>query len=203
PLQQQMDLRTTADWLIRPRLLQVPGVAEVLVVGGERKQYQVQVDPAALLDFDVTLMQVEQAVKDNNLNAVGGFTQEGQQERPIRVIGRLGPWPAKVIDDLKKVPVKTHSQRHVLLEQVAHVEEGPQPKRGDGSIDGHAGVVITVAKQPHVDTRGLTDSIRKALEATEATLPPDHVINTELFQLRNFIDRGIYYVGEALVLGAV
>src|SRR5439155_18865686 len=86
PLQQQMDLRTTADWLIRPRLLQVPGIAEVLVMGGERKQYQVLLDPAALLDHDVTLMQVEQAIKDNNLNASGGFTMEGQQERPIRVI---------------------------------------------------------------------------------------------------------------------
>src|SRR5205807_4720312 len=82
---QQMDLRITADWVIRPRLLQVPGIAEVLVMGGDRKQYQVLVDPNALLEYDVTLQQVEQAVKGNNLNASGGFTVEGQQERPIRV----------------------------------------------------------------------------------------------------------------------
>ena len=80
PAQQQMDLRTTADWVIRPRLLQVPGIAEVLVMGGDRKQYQVLVDPNALLEYDVTLQQVEQAVKDNNLNASGGFTVEGQQD---------------------------------------------------------------------------------------------------------------------------
>src|SRR5262249_50723647 len=66
--QQQMDLRTTADWVIRPRLLKVSGVAEVFILGGERKQYQVLLDPAALLEYDVTLQQVEQALKDNNLN---------------------------------------------------------------------------------------------------------------------------------------
>lgn len=203
PLQQQMDLRTTADWVIRPRLLQVPGIAEVLVMGGDRKQYQVLVDPNALLEYDVTLQQVEQAVKDNNLNASGGFTVEGQQERPIRVIGRLGPLTQKVADDLKKVPVKTHSHRNILLSQVAKIEEGPEPKRGDGGIDGSPGVVITIVKQPHTDTRGLTDNIKKALRATEEALPADHVINTDLFQLRTFIDRGVYYVGEALVIGAV
>jgi HME family heavy-metal exporter len=202
-LEQQMDLRTTVDWVIRPRLLQVPGVAEVLVKGGERKQYQVLVDPDALLDHKVSLQQVEQAVRENNLNASGGFTVEGQKERPIRVIGRLGPLPRQVVDDLRKVPVKTQLEHNVLLEHVARIEEGPELKRGDGSIDGSPGVVITIAKQPHVDTRGLTDRIKAALRATEETLPADYVINTDLFQLKNFIDRGIYFVGEALVIGAV
>jgi HME family heavy-metal exporter len=203
PLQQQMDLRTTADWTLRPRLLQVPGIAEVLVMGGDRKQYQVLVDPDALLEFEVTLQQVEQAVKDNNLNASGGFTVEGQKERPVRFLGRLGPVPQKVADGLRKVPVKTTAHRSVLLEQVARVAEGPEPKRGDGSINGSPGVVITVVKQPHFDTRRLTDDIKKALRAVEESLPADHAINTDLFQLRGFIDRGIYYVGEALVIGAV
>jgi HME family heavy-metal exporter len=201
-LQQQMDLRATADWVIRPRLLQVPGIAEVLVMGGDRKQYQVLVDPNALLEFDVTLQQVEQAVKDNNLNASGGFTFEGQKERPIRVIGRLGPQTPKVADDLRKVPIKAHAHRNILLSQVARIEEGPEPKRGDGSINGSPGVVITVVKQPHTDTRGLTDNIKAALRTAGEALPADYVINTDLFQLRGFIDRGIYYVGEALVLGA-
>jgi CzcA family heavy metal efflux pump len=203
PLQQKMDLRTTADWTIRPRLLQVPGIAEVLVMGGDRKQYQVLVDPNALLEYDVTLQHVEQAIKENNLNASGGFTVEGQKERPIRVIGRLGPLTQKVLDELKVAPVKTHSHRNILLSQVASVEEGPEPKRGDASIDGNPGVVMTIVKQPHTDTRGLTDHIKKALSATEEALSADHVINTDLFQLRTFIDRGIFYVSEALVIGAV
>ncbi|MBA4064370.1 MAG: CusA/CzcA family heavy metal efflux RND transporter [Isosphaera sp.] len=202
PLQQQMDLRATADWVVRPRLLQIPGVAEVLVMGGDRKQYQVLVDPDALLEHDVTLGQVERAVRDNNLNASGGFTAEGQAERPVRVIGRLGPLPEKVVDDLRKVPVKTTPHRTVLLGQVARVEEGPEPKRGDGSIDGHPGVVITVVKQPHADTRGLTDAVKAALRSVEEGLPADLAVNTDLFQLKTFIDRGVYHVGEALVLGA-
>ncbi|MBX7102603.1 MAG: efflux RND transporter permease subunit [Gemmataceae bacterium] len=202
PMQQQMDVRTTADWVLRPRLLQLPGVAEVLVLGGDRKQFQVLVDPDALLEYDVTLQQVEQAVKDNNLNASGGFTVEGQRERPVRFIGRLGPMPQKVADDLRKVSVKTTSHRNVLLEQVATVEEGPEPKRGDGGIDGHPGVVITVVKQPHVDTRSVTDEIKTSLRTAEEALTADYVINSDLFQLRTFIDRGIYYVGEALVIGA-
>ncbi len=109
----------------------------------------------------------------------------------------------KVADDLQKVPVKTHAHRNIFLGQVARIEEGPEPKRGDGSIDGSPGAVITVVKQPHTDTRGLTDNIKKALRSTEEALPADHVINLELFQLRTFIDRGVYYVGEALVIGAV
>jgi HME family heavy-metal exporter len=201
-LQQQMDLRTTADWVIRPRLLQVPGVAEILVMGGDRKQYQVLVDPNALLEYDVSLQQVGQAVKDNNINTSGGFTIEGQKERSVRVMGRLGPQPQKIVDELKKVPVKTTPHRSILLEQIAKVADGPEPKRGDGSIDGNPGVVITIVKQPHVDTRALTNNVKRALRATEEALPTDHVINTDLFQLKNFIDRGIYYVGESLGLGA-
>jgi HME family heavy-metal exporter len=104
---------------------------------------------------------------------------------------------------LLKVPVKLNSDRAVLLKQVANVQEGPAPKRGDASVDGNPGVVITVVKQPHADTRKLTDEVKKALRETAATLPADIYINTNLFQLKNFIDRGIYYVEEALIIGAV
>src|SRR5262249_46228324 len=89
------------------------------------------------------------------------------------------------------------------LGQVARIEEGPAPKRGDASIDGHPGVVITVVKQPHADTRKLTDEVKAALREVGGTLPADVAINTDLFQLKSFIDRGIYYVEEALVIGAV
>ncbi len=198
----QRSLRTFADWVVRPRLLKIPGVAEVFVQGGDRKQYQVLVDPAALLDYGVTLMDVEKAIKDNNLNASGGFAVQGDTERPIRLIARLGPDPKKVIEDMAQIPIKTTPQRTILLEQVAKVVEGSQFKRGDGSVNGQPGIVLTIAKQPHIDTRNLTDQIVSALRAVEASLPADIIINPELFQLRNFIDRGIYNVGEALVIGA-
>jgi CzcA family heavy metal efflux pump len=200
--ERRRSLRTLADWVIRPRLLKIPGVAEVFVQGGERKQYQVLVDPAALLDYGVTLMDVEKAIKDNNLNSSGGFAVQGDVERPIRLIGRLGPDPKKVIDDILQIPVKSTPQRTILVDQVAKVVEGSQFKRGDGAINGDPGVVLTVAKQPHIDTRSLTDQIVAALAQVESSLPPDVIINPNLFQLRNFIDRGIYNVGEALVIGA-
>ncbi|MBA4066550.1 MAG: CusA/CzcA family heavy metal efflux RND transporter [Isosphaera sp.] len=202
PLEERMDIRTTADWLVRPRLLKLPGIAEVIVMGGDRKQYQVLVDPDRLQEYNVSLQEVEEAIKSNNLNSSGGFIEEGQSERPVRVIARLGPVPQKVLADLRQVPVKTTLDRAVLLGHVATIEEGPAPKRGDASIDGHAGVVITIVKQPHADTRKLTEDVKAVLRDTEASLPPDTVVNTDLFQLKSFIDRGVYYVEEALLLGA-
>ncbi|HJQ82051.1 MAG TPA: efflux RND transporter permease subunit [Lacipirellulaceae bacterium] len=202
PLEDRMDLREISDWIVRPRLLKLPGIAEVIIMGGDVKQYQVLVDPAKLQEYNVSLQDIEVAIKANNLNASGGFLEEGQTERPVRVIGRLGPMPEQVIDDLLKVPVKLNSHRAVLLKHVANVQEGPAPKRGDASVDGNPGVIVTVVKQPHADTRKLTDQVKKALRETEATLPADIHINTNLFQLKNFIDRGIYYVEEALIIGA-
>lgn len=199
----QMALRTIGDWVIRPRLLKVTGVAEVFLQGGDRKQYQVLIDPAALIEYDVTLQEVEQALKASNINTSGGFAIQGETERPIRILGRLGPDSKVVLEDLRKVPIKVNAERSVLLGQVATIAEGPQSKRGDGSVNGRIGVVFTLVKQPHVDTRSLTDHLDAALREAEASLPADIVINSELFRLKNFIDRGIFNVGEALVVGAV
>jgi len=196
-------LRTLADWVIRPRLLKEPGVAEVIVLGGDRKQYQVLVDPEKLLEYGVTLEDVDKALAANNANASGGFLEDGLSESPVRVIGRLGPDPAKVLEDLRKIPVKPGEQRVVLLAQVAAVREGPAPKRGDAGVDGADGVVITIVKQPHADTRAVTNRVKAALREASGSLPPGITLNTDLFQLKDFIDRGIYYVGEALVIGGV
>ena len=201
--EQLMSLRTTADWVVRPQLLKISGVAEVFIQGGDRKQYQILVNPQALLEYDVTLQQVEQALAESNLNTSGGFAVTGETERPIRILGRLGPDAQRVVRDLRMIPIKDDPIRPVLLENVARVVEGPQLKRGDGSVNGHSGAVFTLVKQPHVDTRQLTDHVAAALSEVEASLPADIVINSDLFRLKNFIDRGIFNVGEALVIGAV
>jgi CzcA family heavy metal efflux pump len=201
--EQHMDLRSLADWVVRPRLLQIPGVAEVFVQGGDRKQFQILVNPTALLEFGVTLQQVEQALAESNINASGGFAVQGESERPIRILGRLGPDTQHVIEDLRKVSVKENELRPVLLEDVARVTVGKEFPRGDGSINGIPGIVFTIAKQPHVDTRALTTSLADALADVEARLPADIVVNSELFQLKKFIDRGLFNVAEALVIGAV
>ena len=199
---QLLELRTIADWVIRPRLLKVSGVAEVFMQGGDRKQYQVLLDPTALLEYDVTVQDVERALRESNINASGGFAIKGESERPIRILGRLGTGGRSVIDDLLKIPVAKSSKRSILLEQVASVVEGPELKRGDGSVNGQSGIVFTVVKQPHVDTRKLTDSAAIAFTEVEASLPADIIINSELFRLKNFIDRGVFNVAEALAIGA-
>jgi CzcA family heavy metal efflux pump len=201
--EQHMALRTIADWVVRPRLLKIPGVAEVFIQGGDRKQYQVLVDPRSLLEYDVSLQQVEEALRQSNINTSGGFAVQGETERPIRILGRLGPEMHQVLEDLRNIPVKKTTQRPILLQNVARVIEAPQFKRGDGSVNGQPGVVFTIAKQPHVDTRRLTDQITEALQEVEDSLPADIIIDSELFRLKNFIDRGIFNVGEALVIGAV
>ena len=141
-LQQQMDLRATVDWIIRPRLLRIPGIAEVIVMGGERKQYHVEVNPERLVDYRVSLQQVEDALADNNLNTSGGFTEEGDEERAIRVMGRLGPQTDEVLSQLRQIPVDAQGGRPVTVQQVADVKVGAPPKRGDATVDGRFGILV-------------------------------------------------------------
>jgi HME family heavy-metal exporter len=209
--QRQLALRTLADWAVRPRLLKTSGIAQVIAMGGGRKQYQVLVDPVKLNEYGVTLPQVEDALRANNVNHTGGFSVAGGFETPIRVIGRLGPDAWQVVADLRLITVKPPEKhepgavagRPVLLRDVARVAEGAQIKRGDSTVNGYPAVALTITKQPHVDTRDLTDRVKAALVDVEKTLPPDVLIETNLYQLRDFIDRGVFNVGEALVVGAL
>ena len=210
-LNRALALRTLADWVVRPRLLKISGVAQVLTVGGGRKQYQVLVDPYAMAEYKVSLHDVEAALRANNVNTTGGFADRGGFEKPIRVIGRLGPRPEQVVAELKLIVVKPSPPpepgkplgRPVLLEHVAKVVEGAQIKRGDASVNGDPGVVITVVKQPNTDTRTLTAAVEAATREIEPSLPADVIAEPGVYQLRGFIDRGVYNVGEALVIGAI
>ena len=210
-LQRQLSLRTLADWVVRPRLLKTTGIAQVITMGGGRKQYQVLVDPVKLAEYGVTLQQVEEALRANNVNHTGGFSVAGGTETPIRVIGRLGPSAEQVAVDLRTITVKPPEKhapgetegRPVLLQDVARVSEAAQIKRGDSTINGYPAVALTISKQPRVDTRALTDAVKAALKEAETSLPPDVIVETDLYQSRDFIDRGVFNVAEALVIGAV
>ena len=193
-----MDVRTLADWAVRPRLLTIPGVAQVITMGGGRKQYQVKIDAAKLQSCNVTLDDVEQALIESNQNGTGGYLERGSREFLVRGIGRV-----QAKDDLEQLVVKAHGERSVLLRDVAVVVEGPQVKRGDSSVNGHPSVVLTIAKQPTADTRSLTDQIEHALEDLKPSLPADIEIDSSIFQQRKFIDLGIHNVLEALRDGAV
>jgi len=193
-----MEVRTLADWVVRQRLLTIPGVAQVVTMGGGRKQFQVLVNPELLVTYDVTLQDVERAVGASNANATGGYLNIGANEYLVRGLGRL-----KSLDELNNVVVKTNVKRPVLLRQVARIVEGAQVKRGDSSVNGQPAVILTISKQPGVDTRHLTDLVIAALKEMQPTLPADIRINAEVYQQKGFIELSIRNIIEALREGSV
>jgi CzcA family heavy metal efflux pump len=193
-----MQVRTFAEWVVRPRLLTIPGVSQVIPMGGGRKQFQVLVDPDRLAALNVTLAEVEASIGEANQNATGGYLERGSMEYLVRGLGRI-----KSKEDLAQSVVKSSQERPVLLRDVASVEERPQLKRGDSSVNGHPAVVLTIGKQPTADTRQLTEEITRTFESLRGSLPKDIELVTELYQQREFIDRGIHNVFEALRDGAI
>jgi HME family heavy-metal exporter len=203
-----LDVRTLADWVVRQRLLTIPGVSQVFTMGGGRKQYQVLVNPDELLRYGVTLQDVKRACAESNQNATGGYLDEqGPNEFLVRSLGRL-----QSIRDLEQVVVKMRDGKPVLLPQVARVIEGAQVKRGDssafvknkdGSFAGGPAVVLTVNKQPNADTSRVTDEIMDALAELGPSLPDDIRIQPELYSQKAFIDRAIENVVAALRDGGI
>ena len=203
-----MEIRTLADWVVRQRLLTIPGVSQVLPMGGGRKQFQVLVNPDSMLSFGVNLHEIEAALEKSNSNVTGGYLDgQGPNEFLVRSLGRL-----QSVEDLRKLVVKIRSGRPVLLTQVANVIEGPEVKRGDSSAfvreeDGRfAGgpcVILTVNKQPGTDTRQLTEHVTDALKELQTSLPPDIRIAPELYQQKTFIDLAIDNVIAALRDGGI
>src|SRR6266699_414907 len=172
-----MELRSLADWVIRPRLLGVPGVAQVMIIGGDTKQYQVLVDPAKLRDYGLTLKEVRDAVGGANVNASGGFMERPDLEYFVRARGRVN-----TLDDLANSVVAVRNTTPILVKNVADVRIGPAIKRGDGSFNMHSDVVATIQKQPNANTLEVTAQIEAALAGLKSTLPDDVTIDTKAFQ---------------------
>ena len=193
-----LELRTIADWQVRQRLLTIPGISQVIVIGGGRKQYQVLADVHQMHTYDVSLNELEQALRDSNLNVSGGYVNIDSRETLVRGLGRITS-----VDDIRKVAIKRNGTRAVLVEDVATVAEQPQVKRGDASVNGSDAVVLNIQKQPSVDTRQLTYEVEQAIAGLQETLPKDVVIDATLYQQREFIDYGISNVAEALRDGSV
>lgn len=196
--QPPMELRTVADWTIRRRLLAVPGVAQVVPIGGEVKQYQVLADPARMLATGVTLEEVLRAAEGSNENASGGVFMDRGQEYVIRGIGRI-----ERVEDIGKTVVAVRGGIPVLLSQVSDVRIGAAPRYGDGSIDAKPGIVLAVQKQPGTNTLELTARIEAALADIQGTLPTGMKIHSELFRQADFITTAVDNVVEALRDGAI
>jgi HME family heavy-metal exporter len=203
-----LKVRTLADWVVRQRLLTIPGVSQVFAMGGGRQQFQVLVNPDLMLSFGVNLHEIEAALQKSNSNVTGGYLDnQGPNEFLVRSLGRI-----QSVEDLRKLVVKIRGGHPVLLAQVAKVVAGPEIKRGDSSaflrqagdkFAGGACVVLTVNKQPGTDTRQLTERVTEALTELRASLPPDVRIAPQLYQQARFIDLAIDNVEAALRDGGI
>jgi HME family heavy-metal exporter len=203
-----MQLRTLADWVVRPRLLTIPGVSQVIVMGGERKQFQVLVDPNQLLRYDVTLHDIKQALRESNQNTAGGYLDEqGPNEYLVRAIGRV-----QSVEQMERIVVARRGEQSIRLSQVATIAEGAQVKRGESAAyarDEHAAltggpaVLLTIQKQPDADTRKVTDEVVAALEQMQSALPSGVRLLPDLYQQKAFIDLAIENVAEALRDGGI
>ncbi len=202
-----IELRTQADWIVRQRLLSIPGVAQVFTMGGGRKQFQVQIDQDALIRYGLTIENVRLAVEHSNANATGGYLdQRGSDELLVRAIGRI-----ETVDDLKRVAVTVRNGRPISLSMLANVVEAPQLKRGDASafvraddshFSGGPSVVLTVSKQPGADTRSITQQIHAAINEIKPSLSAGIRIES-LYAQEHFIERAIENVMVALRDGGI
>ena len=200
-----LDLRTLADWTIRPRLLSTGGVAQVAVLGGDIKEYQIQLDPERMRHYGVTLGQVLSATRGMNLNANGGVIYEYGNEYIVR-----GLTATTDTELLGKTVVKSATESDgslaapVLLEDVADVRIGAQtPKLGLASERGKPAVLLTVTKQPATSTLELTGKLEAALQDLQKNLPPDVKVSTDIFRQSRFIESSIGNVRKSLVEGGI
>lgn len=194
------DLRTIADWTIRPRLLSTGGVAQVAVMGGDIKEYQILMDPGKMRRHGVSMDEVIYAVKGMNQNASGGTLYEYGNEYIVR-----GLLSTNDIDELKKAVVKTSENGlPITLDAIADVRIGPKtPVLGVASNDGKPAVLLTVTKQPNTNTLALTGKLDNALDELKANLPADVKINSQIFRQSRFIDSSIDNVKKSLIEGAI
>ena len=193
------DLRTLADWTIRPRLLATGGVAQVAVLGGEVKEYQIQLSPEKMMHYDVSLGEVMEVVSGMNQNATGGTLYEYGNEYIIR-----GMLSTNDVDEIGRTVVKRVGGAPLLLNHIAEVKIGDQrPKFGMASLRTEPAVILTVTKQPNTSTLELTKKLDATLEDLKRELPADVKVTTDVYRQERFINSSIDNVKSALIEGAI
>ena len=196
-----LDLRTIADWTIRPRLLSTGGVAQVAVLGGDIKEYQVQLDPERMRHYGVTLSEVMNITREMNLNANGGVLYEYGNEYIVR-----GVLSTDKVDQIAKAVVRSNGVfgAPILLEDIADVQVGAKlPKLGTASERGKHAVLLTVTKQPATSTLELTDKLEASLQDLQKNLPADVKVSTDIFRQSRFIESSIGNVQKSLLEGGI
>ncbi len=189
-----MQMREIADFVIRPRLLSIAGVSQIIPIGGAVRQFRITPNVAALAGLDITPDQIEKAIRSFGGNTGGGFVDQNDREYLIRNVGRTTR-----LEDLRNVVVMTREGQPILLSQVAAVEYGARVKRGDAGVDGAPAVIISVQKQPGADTVKLTGEVEAALAELGRGLPAGITTDKVLFRQANFISASLGNVERVLV----
>ena len=194
-----LDLRTIADWTVRPRLLSTGGVAQVDVLGGDIKEYQIQLDPKRMRHYGVSMSEVMAVTEDMNLNANGGVLYEFGNEFIVR-----GMLSTTRLEEMAKAVVKTVENFPVKLEDIADVKIGAKvPKLGTASERGKSAVLLTVTKQPATSTLDLTAKLEASLKDLQKNLPADVKVSTDIFRQSRFIESSIGNVKKSLFEGGI
>src|SRR3954471_6284894 len=193
-----METRTVAETVVRRRLLAVPGVSQVIATGGGQKQYQVLANAQRLRSYNVTLKDVETALKAGNRNSSAGFMVAGGQEYLIQGVGRV-----RTEADIGSVAITTVGTRPVLVRDVAEVRVGPALKRGEGSHNGEPAVILGIQKQPGANTLELTRTLDATLDDIQRTLPAGMTIDRHIFRQADFIERAVTNLEHALRDGGI
>ena len=192
------DLRTLSDWDMRPRILALGGIASVVAIGGEVKQYQVRLDPDRMLAYRISVEDVRKALKDANVNVPGAFLQKPGQELIVAGIGRITS-----LDDIRATVITLRGGVPITIANVADVGLGPEIKRGDGAFGDKDAVIGTVSKAYGADTVTTTAKVEAMLAEIQKTLPPGVTMDTQVFRQANFIESAIRNLRTSLLEGAL
>lgn len=193
-----MELRDIADWVIKPAILATGGVSQVTVVGGDEKQYQVLADPLRMEAFGVTMAELEDACTSLSVNSEGGIIRDRGNEYALRGIARTTD-----LNELGATLVRTSGSDPVCIRDIATIRTGAAVRLGTASMNAKPAVIISVSKQPDINTLKVTRAIERSVQDAAAALPSDITVDTHIFQQADFIQASVGNVGRALLEGAL
>ncbi len=193
-----MELRDIADWVIKPAILATGGVSQVTVVGGDEKQYQVLADPLRMEAFGVTMAELEDACTSLSVNSEGGIIRDRGNEYALRGIARTTD-----LNELGATLVRTSGGDPVCIRDIATIRTGAAVRLGTASMNAKPAVIISVSKQPDINTLKVTRAIERSVQDAAAALPSDITVDTHIFQQADFIQASVGNVGRALLEGAL